>query len=168
MLLQSNTYRRRDQDRRYFPDWIRRPLRAGEAQEADHNSYLAGGYAEEFGYLAPAESARGVPLPAGELPDDYRLIQWAGVHSGYPLRPYPISVDREKTARPRASSEASGGMSHHDAGAVRDRGNFIRVTERPYEQERRQLEHRAAAAVMRFVAAGVALRWKFSSLRRGR
>ena len=52
MYLQWNEYLRRDEYRRYFPDWTRRSLAVGEEVEADHNSYLAGGYAEEFGYLA--------------------------------------------------------------------------------------------------------------------
>lgn len=170
MHLQSNAHQRRDEYRRYFPDWTHRSLRVGEELEAGHNSYLAGGYAEEFGYLAQAESYRGVPLIDGESADDdaLRLVQWAGMHPGYPLRPYPISVDLEKTVRRRALSRSSSGVSHHEVFEVRDHGKFVRVTERPYEREHRQLAHRAVAAVMRFRAAVVALRWEFPSLRKGR
>lgn len=170
MYLQSNAHQRRDEYRRYFPDWTHRLLRVGEELEADHNSYLAGGYAEEFGYLAQAESSRGVPLIDGESPDDdaLRLVQRVGIHLGYPLRSYPISVDWEKAARRRALSRSSSGPSHHDVFEVRDHGKFVRVTERPYEREHRQLAHRAVAAVMRFRAAVVALRWEFPSLRKGR
>ena|SRR5688572_9600777 len=167
MHLQSNADRRTGEYRRYFPGWTHRSLRVGEELEADHNSYLAGGYAEEFGYLAQAESSRGVPLIDGESPDDYavRLVERAGMHPGYPLRPYPVAVDREKTARRRVMSLPSSGASHDDSSEVRDHGKFLRVTERPYEREHRQLAHRAVAVVTRSVAAVVALRWRFPSRR---
>lgn len=153
MHLQSNAYQRRDEYRRYFPDWTRRSLAAGEELEADHNSYLAGGYAEEFGYLARPGFSRGVPLIDGESPDDaaFRLVQRAGIHPGYPLRPHPISVDREKAARFGALSPSSSGASHRDPFEIRGRGKFVRVTERPYEREHRQLAHRALAEVLRFL-----------------
>ena len=35
---------------RYFPEWADRPASTGPLLESDHNSYLAGGYSEEFGY----------------------------------------------------------------------------------------------------------------------
>jgi hypothetical protein len=152
--------------RRYFPDWAHRSLRAGEELEADHNSYLAGGYAEEFGYLARAESSRGVPLIDEESPDDYalRLVEGAGIHPGYPLKPYPVAVDRDKSARRRATSPSSSGGSLDDVYEVSGHGTFVRVTERPYEHEHRR--HRAVAAVARLVAALVALRWERPSRRR--
>lgn len=167
MHLQSNAHERTDEYRRYFPDWTHRSLRVGEELEADHNSYLAGGYAEEFGYLAQAESSRGVPLIDGESPDDYalRLVQRAGMHPGYPLRPHPVAVDREDAARGRATSPSWSGGLHDDAFEERDHGKFIRVTERPYEREHRHLAHRAVAAVTRFLAAVVALRWERPSRR---
>ena len=167
MHLQSNARERTDEYRRYFPDWTHRSLRVGEELEADHNSYLAGGYAEEFGYLAQAESSRGVPLIDGESPDDYalRLVQRAGMHPGYPLRPYPVAVDREKAARRRATSPSSSGVSHDDLLEAREHGKFIRVTERPYEREHRQLAHRAVAAATRLLAAVVALSWEIPSRR---
>lgn len=156
MQFQSYAHQRTDEYRRYFPDWTHRSLRVGKELEADHNSYLAGGYAEEFGYLARAGSYRGVPLIVGDSADDdaLRLVQWAGMHPGYPLRPYPISVDWEKTACPGALSRSASAVSHHDPFEVRDHGKFFRVTERPYERERRQLAHRALAAIVRFLAAG--------------
>lgn len=166
MHLQSNAHRRMYEYRRYFPDWTHRSLRVGEELEADHNSYLAGGYAEEFGYLARAEASRGVPLIDEESPDDYalRLVEGSGMHPGYPLKPYPVAVDREKNVRRRTPSPSSSGVSHDDGYEVSDRGAFFRVTERPYEHEYRP--NRAAAAVSRFVAAVVALRWEHPSLRR--
>ena len=162
MHLQSNAHERTDEYRRYFPDWTHRSLRVGEELEADHNSYLAGGYAEEFGYLAQAESSRGVPLIDGESPDDYalRLVQRAGVHPGYPLRPYPVAVAREKSSRRRTVSPSLSGASQDDVLAARDHGKFVRVTERPYEFEHRQLAHRAVAAVTRLLAVVVASRWE--------
>jgi hypothetical protein len=157
MHLQSNAQERTDEYRRYFPDWTHRSLRIGEELEADHNSYLAGGYAEEFGYLAQPESSRGVPLIDGESPDDHglRLIVRAGMHPGYPLRPYPVAVSRERTSRVRAMSLSSSG----EVLAARDHGKFVRVTERPYECEHRQLARRAIAAVTRLLAAAVASQW---------
>ena len=111
-----------------------------------------------------------MPLIDAGSPDDdaLRLVQWAGMHPGYPLRPYPISVERENTVHRRALSRSSSGVSHHGGFEVRDQGKFVRVTERPYEREHRRLAHRAFAAFMRFLAAVVALRWAFPSLRRRR
>jgi hypothetical protein len=167
MHLQSNAHPRTDEYRRYFPDWTHHSLRVGAELEADHNSYLAGGYAEEFGYLAQNGSSRGVPVFDGESPDDcaQRLVQGAAMHPGYPLRPYPVAMDREKTWRRRAMSRSSSAASHHDVVEVRDHGTFVRVTERPYERDHRQPAQRAIAAVTRFLAVLVALRWDHPSLR---
>lgn len=161
MQLQSNAHERTDEYRRYFPDWTHRSLRAGEELEADHNSYLAGGYAEEFGYLAQAESSRGVPLIDGESPDDsaLRLVQRAGMHPGYPLRPYPVAAGREKTGRRRATSTSSSGVLRDDVLEARNHGEFVPVTERPYECEHRRLAHRVIATMRRLLAAAVASRW---------
>lgn len=151
-MHQSDAYQRWDEYRRYFPDWTRRSLAAGEELEANHNSYLAGGYAEEFGYLARPGFSRGVPLIDGEPPDDgdYRLVQRAGVHPGYPLRPHPVSVDREQAARSRAPAPSSSGVPDHVSFERRNHGRFVRVTERPYAPERRQLVQRALADLRRF------------------
>lgn len=154
MHFQSSAHQPSDEYRRYFPDWTDRSLRTGKELEADHNSYLAGGYAEEFGYLAQGGSHRGVPLIDGDSPDDdaLRLVQWAGLHPGYPLRPYPISVDWEASVRHYARSRSASGVSHVGQLEVRGHGKFVRVTERPYEREHRQLVHRLVAAVMRLLA----------------
>jgi hypothetical protein len=162
MHLQSNAHERTDEYRRYFPDWTHRSLRLGEELEADHNSYLAGGYAEEFGYLARAESSRGVPLIDGVSPDDHelRLVQRAGMHPGYPWRAFPVAVGRGKTARRRATSLSSSSVARNDEFEIRGHGKFVRVTERPYEHDHRQWAHRAVAAVTRFVAAVVTRRWE--------
>src|SRR6185437_1945232 len=36
------------EDHRFFPEWADRPPSTESLHEADRNSYLAGGYAEEF------------------------------------------------------------------------------------------------------------------------
>lgn len=166
MHLQSSAHRRTDEYRRYFPDWTHRSLRVGEEIEADHNSYLAGGYAEEFGYLAQTDSSRGVPLLDGESPDDFavRLVERAAMHPGYPLRAYPVAVDGEEAARLRAMSSSSSALSHQDVLDMGAHGRFVRVTERPYEREHRQPAYRAISAVAR-VLAGLVARWEYPSLR---
>jgi hypothetical protein len=166
MHLPSNAQRRADEYRRYFPDWTHRSLQVGEELEADHNSYLAGGYAEEIGYLARTDSSRGVPLLDGESPDDSaaRLMQGAAMHPGYPLRPYPVVADRENAVPHLGMSPSSNAVFPRDVLEVRGHGEFVRVTERPYEREHRQPAHRAVAAVTRVLAALVT-RWEFPSLR---
>jgi len=170
--LQSSAHPGTDEYRRYFPDWTHRLLRVGQEIEADHNSYLAGGYAEEFGYLAQSDASRGVPLLDGESADEciVRLVQGAAMHPGYPLRPYPVVAEREEVAlritlteAPQAPSQADG--EKRVDGEARDHGGFIRVTERAYEREHRQPAHRAAAVATRLMAALVALRWEFPSRR---
>lgn len=167
MYLQSNARHPRDEYRRYFPDWTRRSLRSGKDLEADHNSYLAGGYAEEFGYPARVPSYRGATLIDAASADDdaWRLVQWAGLHPGYPIRPYPLSVEREETLRRGALSRPSSGVSHLGKFEVKGRGTFVSVADRVDERKRRQLAHRLVAAVTLLLAAGVALRWKLTSLR---
>jgi hypothetical protein len=85
---------RTDEVHRYFPEWADRPDFAGLLLEADHNSYLAGGYSEEFGYRAPGDRAPVFPPLAGD-PDGSRLwcVQIGGLHPGYPQCPRPH--DRE-------------------------------------------------------------------------
>lgn len=164
MHLELNAHERTDEYRRYFPDWTRRSLLLGEELEADHNSYLAGGYAEEFGYLARAEASRGVPLIDGESADDRELrrVQRAGMHPGYPLRPHPVVLGRKQAQRHRAISS---GVARADSSETNDHGKFVTVTERAYEREHRQPAHRAVAAVTRFLAAVVALGWELPSRR---
>ena len=171
MHLQSNAHQRRDEYRRYFPDWTHRSLPIGNEVEADHNSYLAGGYAEEFGYPVQVQPSRGATLIDGAAADDdaLRLIQWAGLHPGYPLRPHPISVDREKSLRRRIlARRPSSGVSHLGKLEVQDRGTFIRVAERPYERKHRQPANGLVGAVMRFLSAGARLRRKLPAQRRTR
>ena len=61
MRVEPDSRKRMGETRRYFPDWTHRSLASGPELEADHNSYLAGGYAEEFGYRAQPGYSRGAP-----------------------------------------------------------------------------------------------------------
>lgn len=74
-----------DEDHRYFPEWADRPEVQEPAVEADHNSYLAGGYSEEFGYHVSIDRPP-VFAPLDEDPDGSRLwyVQITGFHPGYP------------------------------------------------------------------------------------
>ena len=51
---------------RYFPEWADRPVGPDAQHESDRNSYLAGGYADEFGYGADA----GLPPAISPLTGD--------------------------------------------------------------------------------------------------
>ena len=167
MHLHPNAHRRIDEYRRYFPDWTHRSLQVGAEIEADHNSYLAGGYAEEFGYFAQLDVTRGVPEFNGESPDDCsaRLVQGAAMHPGYPLEAYPVELASEEGGGRNVISAPSTAVSHPGETEATDHGRFFRVTERLYESEHRRLAHRAAAAVTRLLATLMALRWDHPSLR---
>ena len=108
MRLQPDSVQRADELRSYFPDWTPQLPRASEELEADHNSYLAGGYAEEFGYVPQFGASRGVPVIDGEPPEQSVVWRYeaAAMHPGYPIKPYPLASDVEIAAfqeRPRAS-----------------------------------------------------------------
>jgi hypothetical protein len=167
MRLDPDSPLRMNEQRRYLPDWTRRVLEVHEELEADHNSYLAGGYAEEFGYWAQPGASRGVPLLDGESPEEYaEWLAQSAIHPGYPLRPYPIALDREHprhgfpaSAR-RSRIEASSEAVHASARKIAYRGTYVRVTDRRYERERHGAAQRTAAVLTRVLAALVALRWE--------
>ena len=75
----------------YFPEWADRPVEGGTPQESDRNSYLAGGYAEEFGYSAQRGHPPAAPAPHGD-PEQSRQwrVQIGGLHPGYPECPRPL------------------------------------------------------------------------------
>ena len=107
--------------RRFFPEWADRPQSADRLLEADHNSYLAGGYSEEFGYRArPGLPAIFQPLEGD--PDQSR--QWAVqiecLHPGYPERPRPVDRDArpESFERLRDSESASRPSRREGAGRI--------------------------------------------------
>jgi hypothetical protein len=81
------------EDHCYFPEWADRPPARGSLHEVERNSYLAGGYAEEFGHRAPAMPAQ-APIPV-EGDGEWR-VQIGGLHPGYPECPRPL--DREPLA----------------------------------------------------------------------
>jgi hypothetical protein len=94
MLKREPRYRFRAETHRYFPEWADRPVQDGVLWESDHNSYSAGGYAEEFGYAGQL----GLPPPARPLrgnPEQSRLwrIQVGCVHPGYPECSRPLDRD---------------------------------------------------------------------------
>ena len=49
MYFQESIQFTTGQVRCYFPEWADRPPSVGTASETDQNSYMAAGYAEEFG-----------------------------------------------------------------------------------------------------------------------
>ncbi len=79
-----------DEVHRYFPEWADRPESSDSLLESDHNSYLAGGYSEEFGYRVRPE---GPPVFSLMLEDPEHSRQWAVqigcLHPGYPECPRP-------------------------------------------------------------------------------
>lgn len=76
------------EDHCYFPEWADRPPASGSVHEADHNSYLAGGYAEEFGHRARGPAA---PLASIAVDGDGEWrVQIGGLHPGYPECPRPV------------------------------------------------------------------------------
>jgi len=79
----------------YFPEWADRPASSATASEGEHNSYMAGGYAEEFGYCADAEGPSVFPLLDGD-PEQCSLwrVQVQGLHPGYPECARPLDLDR--------------------------------------------------------------------------
>lgn len=160
MRVEPGSRRRMGEQRRYFPDWTARALERRSELEADHNSYLAGGYAEEFGYRATPGYSRGVPVLDGESPEE--CIEWQGqaraTHPGYPIRPHPLEIDVERGARTADRKKIS-----DNEGSTREVeccGMYVSVSNRPYERKRMEAAQKAAAVSRRFVAAMVELRWK--------
>ena len=158
MRVEPGARRRMGEQRRYFPDWTARALERRPELEADHNSYLAGGYAEEFGYRATPGFSRGVPVLDGESPEEVveRLGQARATHPGYPIRPHPLEIDVERRGRRnniRDSEPPTPDLERH--------GMYVAVSNRPYDRRRMDTAHQAAAVSRRLVAAMVDLRWKF-------
>src|SRR5690348_10328391 len=102
---------------RYFPEWADRPTGPDPQHESDRNSYLAGGYADEFGYgVFPGRPPAIAPLDGD--PEDSGLWreQIGALHPGYPQCPkpldrYPPDTPRELlVARPRSEPRAGVGI----------------------------------------------------------
>ena len=101
---------------RYFPEWADLPVGADTQHESDRNSYLAGGYADEFGYGANA----GLPPAISPLIGDPEQSRWwreqiGALHPGYPQCPKPLDRDLEVprkvfAVRPRSDPHARVGF----------------------------------------------------------
>jgi hypothetical protein len=76
---------------RYFPEWADRPSGPDAQHESDRNSYLAGGYADEFGYGAYPGGPPAIAPLEGD-PENSRLWceQIGALHPGYPQCPKPL------------------------------------------------------------------------------
>jgi len=158
MRLEPDSPQPLPEERRYFPDWTGGVVEVREGVEAvaDHYSYLAGGYAEEFGYHPQPGSSRGEPVLDGEPPD---------THPGYPLKPRPVALEAEQDGAPRMTNRERQRFERYresppdTARETRPRGAFVRVTDRPYERERYRFQQRAAAVLTRLLAALMSFRW---------
>jgi hypothetical protein len=117
-----------DEERRYFAEWAVRSIESGPEIEANRNSYLAGGYSEEFGYHAQPGCSRGVRLIEDEFPEEHR--EWyfhrCATHPGYPERPNPIACDLERVLEAALSnvpltqsSIGAGAEANHDHGGIK-------------------------------------------------
>ena len=84
------------EDHRFFPEWADRPPSTESLHEADRNSYLAGGYAEEFGH-GVRETLSAAHAPPAEEDSEWR-VQIGGLHPGYPECPRPL--DRDLRGKP--------------------------------------------------------------------
>lgn len=85
------------EERCYFPEWADRQPAVGSVHEIDYNSYLAGGYAEEFGHRAhlPALGA-----PSWSQEDREWRVQIGCLHPGYPECPRPVDRELPTEGRP--------------------------------------------------------------------
>jgi hypothetical protein len=155
--------RRMGEQRRYFPDWTPQVLESCAELEADHNSYLAGGYAEEFGYRAEPGYSRGVPVLDGESPEQCPecRAQAMATHPGYPLRSHPLDVELDWSGSHWIASWMNELDRDRDNAALdaEAHGVFAPVSERSYERERHEATRTAAAVSQRLAAALVSLRW---------
>jgi len=90
--LSKKLWRHLDEERRYFPEWAERSAVDGEELEAERNSYLAGGYAEEFGYCSHNGFARGVRIYDGVSVEESAtwFMQRNATHPGYPEKSKPL------------------------------------------------------------------------------
>lgn len=115
---------------RYFPEWADRPSGPDTTQrEAERNSYLAGGYADEFGYGAHPDGLPEIAPLDGE-PEDSRFWreQIGALHPGYPQCPKP--VDRYLSQTPREAFAAGRSRSEPHA-SVGFRVIQVRGRDRP-------------------------------------
>lgn len=95
---------------RYFPEWADRPNGPDTQHESDRNSYLAGGYADEFGYGAFPGGAPAIERLDG-VPEDSRLWreQIGALHPGYPQCPKPLDRYAPQAPGGEPAARRSGG-----------------------------------------------------------
>lgn len=153
---------RMGEQRRYFPDWTRHARASSFELEADHNSYLAGGYAEEFGYCAQSGFSRNVPVLEDESPElcRERHRQAQATHPGYPLRAHPLAGDFDRMARQRriAAARQNGAPAQQVSVSV-NYGIYFSVDRRSFPREQGSPQARATIIATRLTAALTALRW---------
>lgn len=102
MQYPQDSERRAVEDHRFFPEWAERPAVTGSLHEVDRNSYLAGGYAEEFGHRARSALHAWAGSAPVEAEGEWR-VQNGCLHPGYPECPRPVareSVDTRREAVP--------------------------------------------------------------------
>ena len=161
--MSKSTSQSMSEPRRYFPDWTRCAFASGREVEADHNSYLAGGYAEEFGYMATSEWSRGVPV-LDEPPDRYRKRRGQAqmTHAGYPLRAHPLigGIHGMSVEKMRMRGRASRTKLKSAAGPdLADHGNYFTVHLRLVDGKRGDTLERAKRAAVRVTSSIVSWPW---------
>lgn len=112
---------------RYFPEWADRPPGPDAQHESDRNSYLAGGYADEFGYGTGGGRPPAIPALDGD-PEGGKLWreQIGALHPGYPECPKPLDRAGPGRAPPTCDTRHLPVAPLHAAGA----GRIIRVRPR--------------------------------------
>ncbi|HVC29638.1 MAG TPA: hypothetical protein VND24_00535 [Steroidobacteraceae bacterium] len=105
---------------RYFPEWAERPTGPDAQQESDRNSYLACGYADEFGYGTSAGRQPAIAPLAG-VPEGCRLWreQIGALHPGYPECPQPVERDERESSREASAMHPLRGVPPHARAAFR-------------------------------------------------
>jgi hypothetical protein len=118
----------------YFPEWADRPPSPGITRESHQNSYMAGGYAEEFGYLACVSCPPVFPVLDGD-PEHNSLwrVQMGGLHPGYPECARPL--DRIHSGADLAP--APDRHSSHSPPNLRFEGAEVRFTAVPVRRNDR-------------------------------
>jgi len=148
---------------RYFPDWTLRSLTIGQELEADDNSYLAGGYAEEFGYRARFSSSLGASELDGDVPEPCRELRSPAypVHPGYPFKAHPIATDSDigRDGQARAAVTRSDGAADPYELVTERSGTFTFLVSTRSHMRNSGALPRASIASIRLAAAWVALRW---------
>jgi hypothetical protein len=158
MRAKPDSESRMGEQRRYFPDWTRHARASSFELEAEHNSYLAGGYAEEFGYWAQPGFSRNVSVLEGESPERCceRFRQAQVTHPGYPLRAHPLAGDLDRKARERKRGGTS--LAPKASEPVKH-GTYVTIGQRSYASQQVSPRFRAMIIANRLAAALMALQW---------